>query len=73
MLHGVAPKVARTHSHVRESMGSPVNESFSSAPRRPSASPPLRSMRKTVGAAARVVTPNASSASSTRAAWNLPA
>src|SRR5881398_3678297 len=30
MLHGVTPKVFSTHSLVRESIGSPVNESFSS-------------------------------------------
>src|SRR5437016_4588257 len=75
MLHGVTPKVFSTHSRVRESIGSPVNESFSSPSRAPSARPEPRSMRKTVGAAARLVTQNSSSASSRRPAWNklLPA
>src|SRR2546430_17505289 len=53
MLHGVTPKVFSTHSRVRESIGSPVNESFSTPSRAPPASPEARSMRKTVGAAAR--------------------
>src|SRR5438128_652118 len=50
MLHGVTPIVFSIHSHVRESIGSPVNEMRSRASRRPSASPEPRSMRKTVGA-----------------------
>src|SRR5438552_3406960 len=54
MLHGVTPKVFSTHSRVRESIGSPVNESFSTPSRAPSASPEARSMRKTVGAATRL-------------------
>src|SRR2546422_7266896 len=54
MLHGVTPMVFSIHSHVRESIGSPVNEMRSRASRRPSASPEARSMRKTVGAAARL-------------------
>src|SRR2546428_244450 len=55
MLHGVTPKVFSTHSRVRESIGSPVNESFSTPSRAPSASPAARRMRKTVGARRRGV------------------
>src|SRR5256885_2240594 len=72
MLHGVTPKVFSTHSRVRESIGSPVNESFSTPSRAPPPSPEARSMRKTVGAAARVGTRNSPSASSRRPAWDLP-
>src|SRR2546428_13845196 len=72
MLHGVTPMVFSIHSHVRESIGSPVNEMRSRASRRPSASPEARSMRKTVGAAARVGAWNSSSASSSRPAGDFP-
>src|SRR5260221_671616 len=55
MLHGVTPMVFSIHSHVRESIGSPLNEMRSRASPRPSASPEARSMRATVGACRRGV------------------
>ena len=73
MPHGRRPTVCSSHSNVPESIGSPVNESFCSERAPAAVSPASRSIRYTVGAAARLVISNSASASSTRAPWNFPA
>ncbi len=72
MLHGGTPKVSVIQRHVASSIGSPVNEIFWRRTRRPAAGPASRSILNTVGAAARLVISNASSASQSRRASNRP-
>src|SRR5262245_22992526 len=72
MPRGVTPKVDSTKSQVTPSIGSPVKDTLAGAKSPGASRPERRSIRYTVGAAAKLVTPNAVTASTRRSGTNLP-